>query len=510
MITFARSSSGTALRRVGYGDELVTDFSTYADTAAMKAAGWSSATSTGTGDISLVAGAMQLDSDTPSNRARGSFAISTSVGRNYVVEYLATGRANKNHNFKVGSVENGSQNFQALDVPAGTHAETFVATSTTTYVTWGGFAAAGDETQIANISVKELFLDRATDDLVLFNHPDDIPRIEYAADGSLKGLLIEEQRTNLITYSEDFTHSSWENVASLTPNIATAPDGTATATRLDADYLEIRPSVTSGTTYTYSIFIKSNGNTAPYIIATGTSFPNTRADFDLSNSSVTSSTAEGAAISPVGAGWYRISITETATATDSTSRLRLYGASAFIYGAQFEVGSFPTSYIPTSGGQKTRDPDIASIPVSAFGYNQTAGTVVVEFSKMYPDAAYSRFHAGFGADASNYIGVGYGASHLNYVRPLTGEVPISGVSAPPPGEFSTAAIGFDASGATSAVDGQSNSKTATAAAPALSQSDTLYLGTSPFNPAVIASGHIKSLKYYPRRLTDAQLQTLTS
>ena len=179
---------------------------------------------------------------------------------------------------------------------------------------------------------------------------------------------------------------------------------------------------------------------------------------------------------------------------------------------QLEVGLFATSYIPNNAtsGTVTRSTDIASIPVSSFGYNQEAGTVVVEFSKMYPDAAYSRFHAGFGADASNYIGVGYGASHLNYVRPLTGEVPISGVSAPPPGEFSTTAIGFNASGATSAVDGQSNSKTATAAAPALSQSDTLYLGTSPFSPAVIASGHIKSLSYFPRRLTDAQLQELTS
>ena len=140
------------------GPELVEngDFSTYADTAAMKAAGWSSATSTGTGDISLVAGAMQLDSDGSGNKARGAFAISTSVGRIYVVEYLATGPANAQHHFKVGSVENGNQSFQTLNVPAGTHAETFVATSTTTYVTWEGFKAAGNETQIDNISVREI------------------------------------------------------------------------------------------------------------------------------------------------------------------------------------------------------------------------------------------------------------------------------------------------------------------------------------------------------------------
>jgi hypothetical protein len=54
-----------------------------------------------------------------------------------------------------------------------------------------------------NVSVREVFFDRATDDLVLFNHPDGMPRIEYGSDGTLKGLLIEEQRTNLLLNSDN-------------------------------------------------------------------------------------------------------------------------------------------------------------------------------------------------------------------------------------------------------------------------------------------------------------------
>ena len=52
----------------------------------------------------------------------------------------------------------------------------------------------------------------------------------------------------------------------------------------------------------------------------------------------------------------------------------------YVWGAQAEAGAFPTSYIPTAGATATRSADIASIPTSAFGYNQRAGSVVVDFT----------------------------------------------------------------------------------------------------------------------------------
>ena len=135
------------------------DFSSYADTAAMKAAGWSSATSTGTGDISLVSGAMQLDCDGTDNRARGSRSFTTVIGQTYVVEYSST----SNHHFRVGTTENGQNNLQVLNQPSGnnTFAQTFVTTATTTYATWEGFNASGLEPQIDNVSVRLAVEDRS-------------------------------------------------------------------------------------------------------------------------------------------------------------------------------------------------------------------------------------------------------------------------------------------------------------------------------------------------------------
>jgi trimeric autotransporter adhesin len=135
------------------------DFSSYADTAAMKAAGWSSATSSGTADISLVSGAMQLDCDGTANRARGSRPFTTVVGQEYVVEYSST----LGHHFRVGTTENGTQILSLLNQPSGsnTFAYTFVATATTTYVTWEAFNAAGNEPQIDNVSVKLADADRS-------------------------------------------------------------------------------------------------------------------------------------------------------------------------------------------------------------------------------------------------------------------------------------------------------------------------------------------------------------
>jgi hypothetical protein len=63
-----------------------------------------------------------------------------------------------------------------------------------------------------NISVKEVIFDRATDPLVLFNHPTNVPRIEYDANGNRRGLLIEEARTNLVPYSEDLSNAAWDNI----------------------------------------------------------------------------------------------------------------------------------------------------------------------------------------------------------------------------------------------------------------------------------------------------------
>ena len=331
-----------------------------------------------------------------------------------------------------------------------------------------------------------------------------------------EGLLIEEQRANLITNSTpqsgdlDVSSGSFSYVTcNFTPLSGPGIHFDDTGV---TSYAYFTPTYTAAD-YTLSVFVEMDDGNAPVF---GSASPSSSFnDFALViEAGVPSPNSYN--IEHVGGNTYRVSGTYASSSTiaRNTGVIKYTNNSNRTFkvtGYQLEAGSFPTSYIPTSGSQVTRSADLASIPVSAFGYNQDAGTIVVEFSKMYPDAVYNRFHAGFGANSGNYIGMGYSSAQRAYVQPLVGEITISGASAPSPGEFATVAVGFDASGATSAVDGQSKNQTAIGSAPALSQSDTLYLGSSPFNAAaVIASGHIKSLQYYPRRLTDAQLQELTS
>jgi len=344
---------------------------------------------------------------------------------------------------------------------------------------------------------------------------EDEPRIEYGSDGSLKGLLIEEQRANLITNSTpqsgdlDVSSGSFSYVTcNFTPLSGPGIHFDDTGV---TSYAYFTPTYTAAD-YTLSVFVEMDDGNAPVF---GSASPSSSFnDFALViEAGVPSPNSYN--IEHVGGNTYRVSGTYASSSTiaRNTGVIKYTNNSNRTFkvtGYQLEAGSFATSYIPTSGSQSTRSADIASIPVSAFGYNQDAGTVVVEFSKMYSDAAYNRFYAGFGANSGNYVGIGYGSIQAAFVQPLIGQITVSGASTPPPGEFATVAAGFDASGATSAVDGQSSSQTATGSAPAFSQSDTLYLGASPFNAALIASGHIKSIQYYPRRLTDDQLVELTS
>ena len=196
----------------------------------------------------------------------------------------------------------------------------------------------------------------------------------------------------------------------------------------------------------------------------------------------------------------RVSMTFTATAEPLI--VIPYGNVAE---AQLEAGSFATSYIPTSGSQQTRSADVASIPVSAFGYNQDAGTVVVEASA----------YAGNPINA-NYCSFG-NAALTDFIRLWTWEGDTSSVR--------WTGTNFDVTrsfmaGTTEVMAGayaENNYNIAldgSAATPDTAGAQTLdatlvYLG-SKTGATEFLNGHIKSIKYYPRRLTNTQLQELTA
>ena len=218
-----------------------------------------------------------------------------------------------------------------------------------------------------------------------------IPRIDFQ--GNNKGaLLLEPESTNLITYSNDFSDSSWEaSRGTIIDNATTSPDGTLNASKYEEDsqtgshlFRRQSLSITNGLSYTGSIFVKKSELTSITLQSNSSSRWVALATFDLENGVVTSGTG---VIENYGNGWYRCSISGDAVQTTSDAGLEMYtsvgvgrdGDGLFMYGAQFEQGSYPTSYIPTQGGTVTRSAGICEQTTPSGIIGQTEGTVYIYF-----------------------------------------------------------------------------------------------------------------------------------
>lgn len=232
-----------------------------------------------------------------------------------------------------------------------------------------------------------------------------VPRLEYGSSGNPLGLLVEEERENLLPNSEDLSSYSLVNRATATTNTAVAPDGSTTADTLTEDnssntthYARNSISVTSGTTYTYSVYCKANTRDHVRVLLgdPANAFPSgdTGINVDLTDGSYTGGTAlDASSVTNVGNGWWRISVTSTAISTTSSGYAYVFlhdGASAnydgdnasniFVWGAQLEQGAGPTSYIPTSGASALRPADDITLSTSSFGYSDVAGSVLANFT----------------------------------------------------------------------------------------------------------------------------------
>ena len=511
LIDFTRASKGHALAKVSYGEELVENGTFDSDLS-----GWTVVS----GSATVTNGEAVVSYD----GANGGLSqyITVEVGKLYEIKASLTATTSSGPRLKIGTTNNGND-IKNITIVADVF-EKFVATTTTISI----FAQAiGDgSTTIDNISVKEVLFNQPDGTLQLFEHPNNIPRIEYDADGNLLGLLIEEARTNGLPYSEDFTEWT-QNQSSVVENDAIAPDKTTTAdaivkTNAVNVFWSRRETFifSTNTTYTLSVFAKAID--ANYLMLRQVGEANGRTWFDLSTGTVGTqqSDIESASIEEYDNDWFRCSITFTTGSSISNnlvdisffqadgSTLSAEGVSGYVWGAQLEQGSFPTSYIKTTGSTVTRSADVASIDVDQFGYNQSEGTVVVHAQAFGRDAgAYPRVVELNDGTASNRI-MFFPLDSLQLQVQVSGstQAALDG-GAIVYNQFSKYAGGIKAGDFNLSLDGSPVVSDTSGSMPAVTE---LRVGADHTGSSNFLNGHIKSITYTPKRLSNAKLQELTS
>lgn len=361
----------------------------------------------------------------------------------------------------------------------------------------------------------------------------DVPRFDHdPVTLQPRGLLIEGSRTNLLLRSEEFDNAAWGKVAgSVTANATTAPTGAATADQFTEDTstgqhdVRVTASFVGGTTYTFSVFAKANGRQLYMLFPIGGAGHG--ASFDLVGGTVTSASASiTAAIVPVGGGWFRCSVTATATGTGNVviGFLTYNGASNsfagdgvsgfYLFGAQLEAGAFPTSYIPTTTTAATRAADTCWVAEADFSrwFNPIEGTVVVEFwaGALHSSRNYGLWNISPSGTYGGDVMAGFSGSGAAGVMAVNsggvGQAYITGGNFTPYAVNRMAAA-YKANDFARSINGGAVLSDTSGAIPAgLARLDIGKLGAS-FEPL---DGHIRRIRYWPTRLSNAQLQELTA
>jgi hypothetical protein len=381
------------------------------------------------------------------------------------------------------------------------------------------------------------------------------PRFDHdPATGESLGLLIEEQRQNLLSYSQEFDNAYWvkTNVV-ITSNAVTAPDGTLSGDKLVTDNAILFSNslvrtgfiskAASATTYTATIFAKAGEfNRILLQVRDSASGANAAAiQFNLVDGSIavaasasgTFTNASSVAAYNVENGWYRCSLTFTSgtetnllfqiSARDSVATTGDGTSGIYIWGAQLEAGSFPTSYIPTTSAAVTRNPDIASMTGTNFTswYNQSEGSFVLSakpHSGLIASDPLARVYYGVGDSTLSFANaetmyIARNASNASLALTVldAAAYQTSGTS------FSTTqgaafnhAFGYQTNnfatslnGLPALTDGLGTVPTVTSLA--IGGSGGLWTGVG----GNYINGHISRLTYWPKRLPDATLQALS-
>jgi len=373
---------------------------------------------------------------------------------------------------------------------------------------------------IDNVSVKEVDVET--------------PRIDYTTEiGKAKelqkpSLLLEPQSTNRITFSEDLSNNWTTANTTVTTNQITSPDGTLTADLLQGTSTSsciIEPSglsLTTGVTYTYSVFVKKGNNR--WIRLGHIQSSVTGCWFDLDNGVVGTVNSESATIEEFGNNWYRITNTFVATSTttnnsafigicndDGSTNAGVIGQNVYIWGAMVEQQAFATSYIPTAGAAVTRNQDTAKNAGSEPVFNSEEGVLYAEIAALSNDLTNRRITISDGTN-NNRVVIGYNTAsqQIFYFIIVGGSNIASGTSVRSNiTNFYKVAVKFKNNDFAFYIDGSLISTDTSGTIFSANTLNSLQFEQGAGN-ALFFYGKVKEVKVFRRALTDAELTELTN
>jgi Concanavalin A-like lectin/glucanases superfamily len=350
-----------------------------------------------------------------------------------------------------------------------------------------------------------------------------VPRLDYLG-SSCPRLLLEPQRTNVQTYSEQINNAAWGlSGVSVSANNAISPDGYTNADKIVESAANARHefygvSASFSGNNSVSFFAKAAGRR--YICAlepTGAG----GATFDLQTGTVATVTAVSASIENYGNGWYRCSVVINKTATTqiyyvlrttSSVGIETYtgdGTSGVLfYGAQTELSaSYATSYIPTTAASVTRVADAAYKTSISSLLSASVGTLFVEVERQGPS----------GADFENLIFIS-DTSLLNFVNIIydtptnryKAQVREGATTSPYTGKIKIAAA-WEANNLVLYINGVLQATDTSVTVPTVTF-DSLALGSyydGSYGPDSFRGSFSQAL-VFKNRLTNAQLAELTT
>ena len=342
--------------------------------------------------------------------------------------------------------------------------------------------------------------------------PANQPRFNYdPATLQPLGILTEESRTNLITSSNEIGAAGWATNASsvIDKGVIASPDGLKNGARLSGTsefYIYRIINISGQPTLTISVYakqVKPGDAIRLRLFENGGTQPNG------------TQTSPSIALTDT---WTRYEFTATVQQPDRTSVQFILlgnatgsGSEAYFWGAQMEVGASATSLITTQSSQVTRTADVVAISQLSPWYNPAGGTLFVD---------YTPGQIGIGStNAGAYLCSANPSENVIVLRDGPVKGTIYGLMAMSAQEVVSSIIGarlgagvplkmaysYSAESAALSVNGAAPVKGVTGKIAAPTR---MFIGGAP-NTQQLSNGHVRAVRYYPFKLTDAELQALT-